>query len=32
MLSQNWVGLLKKFKKDYSSIDLQKKALEWRKK
>lgn len=27
---QNWAGGLKAFKKQFSSIELQKKALEWR--
>ena len=27
---QNWAGALKEFKTQYSSMELQKKALEWR--
>lgn len=30
VLSQNWAGGLKEFKKKYSSIELQKLSLEWR--
>jgi hypothetical protein len=29
-LKQNWAGGLKAYKKKYSSLELQKKALEWR--
>jgi hypothetical protein len=29
-LKQNWAGGLRQFKKKYSSMELQKKALEWR--
>jgi hypothetical protein len=27
---QNWAGSMKKFRKKYTSIELQKKSLEWR--
>jgi Protein of unknown function (DUF2281). len=30
-LKQNWAGGLKAVKKQFSSLELQKKALEWRK-
>jgi hypothetical protein len=30
ILRQSWAGGLKEFKKEYSSIELQKLALEWR--
>jgi Protein of unknown function (DUF2281) len=29
-LKQNWAGSLKQFKKKFTSLELQKKALEWR--
>jgi hypothetical protein len=29
-LKQNWAGALKEYKKKYSAVELQKKALEWR--
>ena len=29
-LKQNWAGGLNQFKKKFSSLELQKKALEWR--
>lgn len=29
-LKQDWAGALEKFKKDWTSVDLQKKANEWR--
>jgi len=29
-LSLKWSGNLSKYKKDYTSVELQKKALEWR--
>lgn len=29
-LKKNWAGALSQFKDKYSSIELQKKALEWR--
>jgi hypothetical protein len=29
-LRQNWAGALRDLKKEYTSLDLQKKALEWR--
>jgi len=29
-LKLNWVGKLSKYKKDYTSLELQKKAMEWR--
>ncbi|TAL68257.1 MAG: DUF2281 domain-containing protein [Bacteroidetes bacterium] len=28
-LNQNWAGALKEFKTQYTSIELQKKALDW---
>ncbi|MBS3772443.1 MAG: DUF2281 domain-containing protein [Bacteroidales bacterium] len=31
-LKQDWAGALSEFSKQYSSVELQKKALEWRKK
>lgn len=31
-LSQKWAGGLRNLKKTYTSVELQKKALEWRKK
>ena len=31
-LKQNWAGALSEFSNQYSSVELQKKALEWRKK
>lgn len=31
-LKQDWAGALSEFSNQYSSIELQKKALEWRKK
>lgn len=30
-LQQNWAGGLKTFRKQFTSLELQKKALEWRK-
>jgi hypothetical protein len=30
-LKQDWGGALKEWKKDFTSLELQKKALEWRK-
>jgi hypothetical protein len=29
-LSQNWAGALRDYKEQYNSLELQKKALEWR--
>ncbi len=29
-LRQNWVGILRDYREQYTSLDLQKKALEWR--
>lgn len=29
-LSQNWAGALRDYKEQYTSLELQKKALEWR--
>jgi hypothetical protein len=29
-LKQDWAGVLEKFKKDWTSVELQKKANEWR--
>lgn len=29
-LSQNWAGALKEYRSQYTSLELQKKALEWR--
>ncbi|MFM8741038.1 MAG: DUF2281 domain-containing protein [Cytophagales bacterium] len=29
-LTQDWAGALKEFKSQFTSLDLQKKALEWR--
>ena len=31
-LKQDWAGALNEFSNQYSSVELQKKALEWRKK
>jgi galactose-1-phosphate uridylyltransferase len=31
-LKQDWAGALSEFSNQYSSVELQKKALEWRKK
>ncbi len=31
-LKQDWAGALSEFKHEYTSLELQKKALEWRKK
>jgi hypothetical protein len=31
-LSQNWAGALSDYRNQYTSLELQKKALEWRKK
>jgi len=28
--SKSWVGALKEFKKEFSSVELQKKSLDWR--
>jgi hypothetical protein len=30
MLRQNWAGALKDYRDQYTSLELQKKALEWR--
>lgn len=29
-LRQNWAGAIKSYKKEFTSLELQKKALEWR--
>ena len=29
-LSQNWAGALKEYRQQYTSLELQKKSLEWR--
>ena len=29
-LSQTWAGALKKYKSEYTSLELQKKSLQWR--
>jgi hypothetical protein len=29
-LRQNWAGALREYREQYTSLDLQKKALEWR--